>query len=185
MVGEDTKDLGEVRINFAGVLSLGEDIGKLRVAGNPVELVNAVLLALTDEVEATFDVSSLASEFAVLGNLDGGFIINHEDGRDRRETLRRFTPLFGAEIKHIVQKHSDVSGGHGGRTCCHIFSFRSRHCNGGRHGRIGFDESTIVENHVSNSGAASIGAVLPAGIGEYREIGVWDSMVKANVVDGI
>ena len=77
MVREDTEDLGEVRINFAGVLCFGEDIGKLGVTGNPMELVNAILLALSDEVEAAFDVSSLASEFAILGNLNGSFIVNH------------------------------------------------------------------------------------------------------------
>lgn len=87
MVGENTEDLGEVRINFAGVLSLGEDVGKLGVTGNPMKLVNAVLLALTDEVETAFNVSRLASEFSVLGNLDGGFIVNHEDGRYGWKTL--------------------------------------------------------------------------------------------------
>ena len=30
-----------------------------------------------------------------------------------------------------------------------------------------------MENHISNGGAASIGAVLPAGIREYCEIGKW------------
>ena len=87
MVGENTEDLGEVRIDFAGVLSFGEDIGKLRVTGNPMKLVNAVLLALTDEVETAFDVSRLASEFSVLCDLDGGFIVNHEDGRYGWKTL--------------------------------------------------------------------------------------------------
>jgi len=87
VVGENTEDLGEVRINFAGVLSLGEDIGKLRVTGNPMKLVNTVLLALTDEVETTFNVSRLASEFSILCDLDGGFIVNHEDGRYGRKTL--------------------------------------------------------------------------------------------------
>lgn len=87
MVGENTEDLGEVRIDFAGVLSLGEDIGKLRVTGNPMKLVNTVLLALTDEVETTFNVSRLASEFSILCDLDGGFIVNHEDGRYGRKTL--------------------------------------------------------------------------------------------------
>ena len=45
--------------------------------------------------------------------------------------------------------------------------------------------STIVENHVPNSGAASIGAVLPSGIGEFREIGIWNAIVKADFIDGI
>lgn len=93
--------------------------------------------------------------------------------------------MFGAKIEHIVEKHSDVSCGHCGRTCSHVFSFRGRHCNRSRHGRIGFNESTIVENHVSNSGTASVRAVLPAGVGENGEIGVWDTMVKADVIDGI
>ena len=77
MVGEDTEDLGEMRINFAGVLCFGEDIGKLRVTGNPLELVDTVLLTLMDEMEAAFDVSSLASEFSILGNLNRSFIVNH------------------------------------------------------------------------------------------------------------
>jgi hypothetical protein len=75
VVGEDTEDLGEVRINFAGELCLGEDMGKLRVAGDPVELVNAILLTLTDQMEAAFDVSSLACELSILGDLDGSFIV--------------------------------------------------------------------------------------------------------------
>ena len=82
MIREDTEDLGEVRINFAGELRFGEDIGKLRVAGNPVELMATVLLTLTDKVEAAFDMSSLAGEFAILGDLDGSFIVDHEDGGD-------------------------------------------------------------------------------------------------------
>ena len=77
MVGEDTEDLGEVRINFAGVLCFGEDVGKLGVTGDPVKLMNTVLLALTDKVEAAFDVSGFSSESSILGNLDGGFIVNH------------------------------------------------------------------------------------------------------------
>ncbi len=88
MIREDTEDHGEVRINFAGELHFGEDIGKLRVAGDPVELMDTVLLTLTDKVEASFGVSSLEGEFTILGNLEGGFIINHEDGRYVWETLR-------------------------------------------------------------------------------------------------
>ncbi len=49
MIGERTEDLGEVRINLAGELHLSEDIGKLRVAGDSMKLVNAVLLTLTDK----------------------------------------------------------------------------------------------------------------------------------------
>ena len=185
MVGEDTEDLCEVRINFAGVLRFGKDVGKLGVTGDPVKLVNTVLLALTDEVEAAFDVSGFASESSILGNLDGGFIVNHQDGRNRRKALGRFTPLFGAKVEHVIEKHSDVGCCHGGRACSHILSFRSGHCNRSRHGGIGFNESTIVEDHVSNSGAASIWAILPAGVGEYREIGVWDAIVKADFIDGV
>ena len=108
MIREDTEDLCEVRINLARELRLGENIGKMIVAGNPVELMDTVLLTLMDEVEASFDVASFAREFAILGDLDGGFIVDHEDGRDGWETLRRFTPLFGAEVEHIVETHSDV-----------------------------------------------------------------------------
>ena len=99
--------------------------------------------------------------------------------------LRGFTPLLGTKVEHTVAKHSDVGGGHCGGTCGHIFGFRRRHSNGGRHGKICFDESTVVENHVSDDGAASVRAVLPTGVREDGESGLWDSMVKADVVDGI
>jgi hypothetical protein len=39
-----------------------------------------VLLTLTDKVEAAFNVLDHAHEFAILGNLDGGFVVKHEDG---------------------------------------------------------------------------------------------------------
>ncbi len=185
MVRKDTEDLCEVRINLARELHFGENIGKLRVAGNPVELMDTVLLTLTDEVEASFDVASFACEFAILGNLDGGFIVDHEDDRDGWETLRRFTQLFGAEVEHIVEKHSDVGSSHCGGTCGHIFGLRRRHSNWGRHSRISFNESPVVENHVLNGGAASVRTILPTGVGENGEIGIWDAMVKADVVDGV
>ncbi len=125
MVREDTEDLREVRINFSGELHFGEDIlVVLRVAGNPVELMDAVLLTLTDKVEASFNVSSLASKFDILGNLDGGFIVDHEDGGDGWEIWRRFAPLFGAKVEHVVEKHSNIGGGHCGGTCSHIFGFK-------------------------------------------------------------
>jgi hypothetical protein len=174
-----------VRINLARELRFGENIGKLRVAGNPVELVYTVLLTLTDKVEASFDVASFAREFAILGNLDGGFIVNHEDGRNGWETLRRFTPLFGAEVEHIVEKHSNVGSSHCGGTYGHIFGLRRRHSDWSRHGRICFDESAVVENHVADGGAASVTTILPTGVGENGEIGIWDAMVKADVVDGV
>ena len=44
----------------------GEDIGKLRVAGNPVELMGTVLLTLTDKVEALFNVLSLLASLPFL-----------------------------------------------------------------------------------------------------------------------
>ncbi len=59
-------------------------------------------------MEVLFDVVSLAREFAILGNLDSGFIVDHEDGRDGWKTLRRFMPLFSAKVEHIVEKHLDV-----------------------------------------------------------------------------
>jgi hypothetical protein len=42
-----------------------------------------------------------------------------------------------------------------------------------------------VENHVSDGGAASVRAILPTGVGEDGEIGIWDAMVKADVVDWV
>ena len=42
-----------------------------------------------------------------------------------------------------------------------------------------------MENHVADGGAASVRTILPAGIGENGEIGIWDAMVKAGVVDGV
>ena len=185
MVRKDTKDLCEVRINLARELRFGENIGKLRVAGDPVELVDTVLLTLTDEVEASFNVASFACEFAILGDLDGGFIVDHEDDRDRWETLRRFTPMCGAEVEHVVEKHLDVGSSHCGGTCGHIFGFRRRHSNGDRHGRMCFDESAVVENHEADGDAASVRTILPTGVGENGEIGIWDAMVKADVVDGV
>ncbi len=67
-------------------------------------------------MEVLFNVSSLAREFAILGNLDGGFIVDHEDGRYGWETLRRFTPLFGAKVEHIAEKHLNVGDSHWGGT---------------------------------------------------------------------
>jgi hypothetical protein len=49
-----------------------------------------------------------------------------------------------------------------------------------------FDESAVVENHVSNGGAASVRAILPAGIREDSKIGVCrNTGVKTDVIDGI
>jgi hypothetical protein len=71
------KDLGEVWINFARKLGLGEDVSKLRITWDPVKLMDTLLLALADKVEAAFNVARLAGEFAILGNLDCGFNVNH------------------------------------------------------------------------------------------------------------
>ena len=47
-------------------------------------------------------------------------------------------------------------------------------------------ELVIVENHhVSNGGSASVRAIMPTDVGKDSEIGIWDAMVKADVVDGI
>ena len=72
MIGQDAKDLCEVWINFARKL-----VNKLKVTWDPVKLVDTILLALADKVEAAFNVARLAGEIAILGNLDCGFIVNH------------------------------------------------------------------------------------------------------------
>ena len=66
VVGKDREDLGEVRINLGGWLCLGQHISKLRVAWDPVELVDTILLSLTYEVEMTFDVSCLEGKLPFL-----------------------------------------------------------------------------------------------------------------------
>ena len=42
-----------------------------------------------------------------------------------------------------------------------------------------------MENHLADGGAASVRAIWPAGVGENGEIGIWDALVKADVVDGV
>ncbi len=42
-----------------------------------------------------------------------------------------------------------------------------------------------MENHVANGGAASVREILPAGVGENGEIGKWDAMMKAYIVEWI
>ena len=103
MVGENTEDLGEVRINLGGWLCLGEHISKLRVAWDPMELVDTILLSLTYEVETTFDVSCLTGKFAILGDLDGSIVVDHKDGWSCRKALCRFTPLFCAKEHHVIE----------------------------------------------------------------------------------
>ncbi len=53
-------------INFVRKLSLGENVSNLRVTWDPVMLVDTILLALADKVEARFNVARLAGEFAFL-----------------------------------------------------------------------------------------------------------------------
>ncbi len=77
-----------------------------------MELMGTVLLTLTGKSGSIVQCAESACEFAILGNLDGGFIVDHEDGRDGWETLRRFVPLFCAKVEHIIEKHSNVGSGH-------------------------------------------------------------------------
>ena len=142
-------------------LCLGKDIGKLGVTGNPMELVMAVLLALTDAVEAAFDVLSFASKSSILGDLNGGIIVDHSDGREGGKTLSRFTPLFGAKIKY--------------RTRGAFVRVRWpwwRRSEAATYSASDVDMATevcMVELAPirAHGGAASIGAVLPACIREY------------------
>jgi hypothetical protein len=53
------------------------------------------------------------------------------------------------------------------------------------HGRIGFDESAILENYISNSRTASVWAILPAGIRKYGQVGVWYAVFVAYIVDRV
>ena len=84
MIWEDANDQGEVCINFARKFCLGENVSTLRVTWDPATLVDTVLLVLADKVEAAFDVAGLAGEFAILGNLNSCFIVNHKDRWDCR-----------------------------------------------------------------------------------------------------
>ena len=77
MIWKDARDLGDVWINFARKLCLGKNVSKLRVTWDPVKLVNSVLLTLADKMEVAFNVACLLGEFAILGNLGCGFIVNH------------------------------------------------------------------------------------------------------------
>jgi hypothetical protein len=69
--------------------------------------------------------------------------------------------------------------------CGHVFGFRGSHSNWYGHGRVGFDQSAIVNDHISNCRAASVWAVLPAGIGKYGQIGVWYAVFAAYVIDRV
>lgn len=82
MIRKNAKDLCEVRINLACDLCFGKYVGKLVFAWDPVQLVDAVLLALADKVEATLDVvSCFACKSSILGNLHSSVVVDHEDIR--------------------------------------------------------------------------------------------------------
>ena len=77
MIGENTEDLREVWVNLVCRLCFGENISKLVFARNPMELMGSILLSLSYKVEAMFDVTGLACQFAILGDLNCGIVVNH------------------------------------------------------------------------------------------------------------
>jgi hypothetical protein len=42
-----------------------------------------------------------------------------------------------------------------------------------------------VKDHTSDGRAASVWAILPAGVGKYAEVGVWYAVLAAYVIDGV
>ena len=166
MIRENTEDLGEVWVNLVCRLCLGENISKLVFARDPMELMRSILLSLSYKVEMTFNVAGFACQFAVLGNLKCGIVVNDKGSRRSRKTrLDRLLQLFGAQEEyHVIKEHSVVSCGHGCRACSHVFSFRGGHGNGCWHGGVCLNEGTIVKDHVTNGRAISIRAILPAGV---------------------
>ena len=42
-----------------------------------------------------------------------------------------------------------------------------------------------MKNHISNGGAASVWAILPAGVVKYGQVGVWYAVLAAYVVDRV
>ena len=64
-------------------------------------------------------------EFAVLGDLNSCFIVNHKDGWDDWESFSSFMSLLGTEVDHVIEEqHANVGGGsHGGGACGHVFGF--------------------------------------------------------------
>ncbi len=42
-----------------------------------------------------------------------------------------------------------------------------------------------MKNHISDGRAASVWAILPAGVGKYGEVGMWYAVLAAYVVDGV
>ena len=96
MIGENTEDLGEVWVNLVCRLCLGENISKLVFAREPMELMGSILLSLSYKVETTFDVAGFAGQFAILGNLNCGIVVNHKDSTRRsRKTLDRLLLSHG------------------------------------------------------------------------------------------
>ena len=156
MIGEDTEDLREVWVNLVCRLCLGENISKLVFARNPMELMRSILLSFLYKVETTLDVAGFACQFAILGNLNCGIVVNHKDSTRRsRKTLDRLLPLFGTQEHLVIKEHSDVSCGHDCRACGHVFSFRGGHGNGCWHGGVCLNEGTIVKDRVTDSRATS------------------------------
>jgi hypothetical protein len=42
-----------------------------------------------------------------------------------------------------------------------------------------------VKDHISDGRAASVWAILPAGVGKYGQVGVWYAVLAAYIVDRI
>ena len=68
----------------------------------PMKLVGTILLTLSYEVKTAFNVPGLAGEFAVFGDLNGCFVIDHKNGWGCREALNRLLPLFGSKEHHVI-----------------------------------------------------------------------------------
>jgi hypothetical protein len=72
----------------------------------------------------------------------------------------------------------------GCRACGHVFGVGGWLSDQRGHGRVGFNECAVVKDHMSDGRAASVWAVLPAGIGEYGQVGVWYVVLAAYNLDG-
>ena len=84
-------------------MCFGEDVSKLRFTRYPGSVVGVShLVGLGGQNENIVRCGVFLCEFAVLGNLNSYFIVNHKDGWDGWQTLSRFTPLLGAEVDHVV-----------------------------------------------------------------------------------
>ena len=42
-----------------------------------------------------------------------------------------------------------------------------------------------MKDHIANCRSASVWAILPAGIRKYCEVGVWDAVVAAEIIDEV